>query len=196
MIVIGASLGGLQALQTILRGLPPTFPWPAAVVLHRDKEPDSSLCELLQRSSALPVVEVLDKQPIQPGTIYLAPADYHLLVEPGHFCLSTDDPVCCARPSIDVLFESAADVYGPSLIGVVLTGGSRDGAGGAARIQREGGIVLVQDPATAQNAVMPAAAIDATKTSFVLPLSQLGGRLIQLAQSKLPLHFPSPKSNS
>src|SRR5690242_20460327 len=144
MIVIGASRGGLKAVQTLLGGLPGVFPLPLAVVLHRHKEADEWLQPALQKYSALPVTEVSDKETIQPGHVYIAPVDYHLLVEPTYFSLSTDDPVLYARPSIDVLFESASDIFRQMVIGVILTGASEDGARGAAQIQQRGGTVIVQ----------------------------------------------------
>ena len=119
LIAIGTSWGGLNALEIMLSGLPKNFPLPIVVVQHRHKSSDRTLSDLLNNHSNLPVVEVEDKDAIAPGYVYLAPANYHLLVEPGIFSLSTDDPVCYARPSIDVLFESAADAYGASVIGVI-----------------------------------------------------------------------------
>jgi two-component system chemotaxis response regulator CheB len=127
----------------------------------------------LQSHCALPVAEVNDKDRIIAGRVYLAPADYHLLVDVGHFALSTDARVCYARPSIDVLFESAADVYRDRVIGVILTGASSDGALGAARIKKLGGRVVAQDPATAESPVMPRAAINAGVVSEVLLLSDM-----------------------
>ncbi len=180
MIVIGASRGGLKAVQTLLEGLPANFPLPLAMVLHRQKEADDLLQPALQKHSLLPVSEVLDKEIIQPGHVYIAPADYHLLVEKTYFSLSTDEPVLYARPSIDVLFESAADVFGESVIGVVLTGASQDGAHGAVQIQRRGGTVIVQDPTTAESSIMPAAALSATKTLYVKPLEKIAPLLLQI----------------
>ena len=186
MIVIGASRGGLNAVQTLLKGLPDTFPLPLAVVLHRHKETDDLLQPSLQKYCALPVTEVTDKELIQPGHVYTAPADYHLLVEPPHFSLSVDEPVLYARPSIDVLFESAADAFGKAIIGVILTGASQDGAHGAAQIQKRGGTVIVQEPATAESPTMPFAALAATQTRFVLPLDQIAATLIQISRNQQP----------
>ena len=180
MIVVGGSLGGFSAVQSILSLLPPQFQTPMAVVLHRNREPGSLLQEGLQRRCALPVVEVEDKEPIAPGRIYLGPPDYHLLVERTHFALSADEPVNYARPSIDVLFESAADAFGAAVIGVVLTGASHDGARGAARIQNRGGVVIVQDPARAERPEMPAAALAATRACQVQALDQIASTLLRL----------------
>jgi two-component system chemotaxis response regulator CheB len=182
MIVLGASSGGFKALQSILRALPKTFPLPLGVVLHRHKESDNLLEISLQRECALPVMEVVDKVAIQAGRVYVAPPDYHLLAEATHFSLSTDELVQYARPSIDVLFESAAQVFGKNVIGVVLTGASQDGARGAAEIVKHGGKVIVQDPATAECPTMPGAALASTRTSFVLPLDQIAAALIRTTE--------------
>lgn len=174
LIVIGASLGGMRALQAIFCKLPAGFQIPVAVVLHRGVSSEESWCAVLQPYSAFPIEEAYDKQLISVGHIYVAPANYHLLIEPGHFALSTEAPVHSARPSIDVLFESAADSYGSAVIGVILTGGSEDGAQGLAAIKQHGGIAVVQDPATAEGHVMPAAAIAATAVDHILPLQDIG----------------------
>jgi two-component system chemotaxis response regulator CheB len=181
IVVIGASLGGFDAVRTLFRGLPSDFPLPVILVQHRMSDPDGLLVELLCEQSALPICEPEDKDPIVPGRVYLAPSDYHLLVERGFFALSTDDPVCHARPSIDVLFESAADSYGASSIAVVLTGSNRDGAQGARSVKRAGGKVLVQDPKTAMSPVAPEAAIACTVVDLVLPLEEIALRLTELA---------------
>lgn len=184
MIVIGASLGGMRALRRLLTSLPPSFPMPIGVVLHRYKESNGELVEILEQNLPLPLHEVLDKEPIRPGHVYVAPADYHLLVEPAHFCLSVDEPVQYARPSIDVLFESAADAFGPMVIGVILTGANQDGSRGAVSIQKRGGLVIVQDPATAESPFMPQAAMEATGTRYVFPIQEIGSFLVKLASQK------------
>ena len=175
--MIGTSLGGLAALKAVLGGLAADFAVPIAVVQHRHRESDQILGEVLRQSLRLPLTEVEDKDTIEPGHVYLAPPDYHLLVELGHFALSTDEPVLYARPSIDVLFEAAADTYGEHTIGVVLTGANYDGAKGLARIQAAGGRAIVQDPNTAEGRVMPAAAIAAVPQAVVLPLSAIAAYL-------------------
>jgi two-component system chemotaxis response regulator CheB len=180
LIVVGASLGGLHALEALFTGLPGTFVVPLAVVQHRHRDSDDTLRTVLQRSSALPICEVEDKQMIVSGTIYLAPADYHLLVEYGSFALSTEAPVLHARPSIDVLFESAADAYGSRLIGIILTGASADGAEGLAAIKTRGGCTVVQDPATAECSVMPEAALTHTTVDYIVPLGAIPPLLTQL----------------
>ena len=178
IVVIGTSLGGFSALKLLLGKLPPEFPVPIAIVQHRHKESHTTLAGYLQPKVALPIQEVEDKDEILPGRIYLAPADYHLLVEPGYFTLSTDEPVCYARPSIDVLFESAADVFGDRVLAIVLTGANQDGAQGAAVIKARGGRVIVQDPTTAESAVMPKAVIAATPVDAIVPLESIGSTLL------------------
>lgn len=183
LVVVGTSLGGISALPVLLSGLPGEFPLPVVVVQHRGNTADDGLVRLLGAGSALPVSEPDDKQPLDAGHIYLAPADYHVLVEPGRLALSTEAPVNHARPSIDVLFESAADAYGGGVVGVVLTGANQDGAKGCARIKERGGVVLVQDPAGAESGVMLAAAIAACAVDKILPLSELPRFLSSLCQA-------------
>jgi two-component system chemotaxis response regulator CheB len=189
IIVIGGSLGGTRVLYIVLRALPPDFPHPVAITLHRsrDNQPEEGgLTELLQRASVLPVTEPLDKEPILAGHVYVAPADYHLMVERSGFCLSIDEPVQFARPSIDVLFESAADAFDREAVAVVLTGANQDGARGAACIRDRGGLVIAQDPATAEAAAMPQAAIDATGTSHIYAPREIGRFLARLATQVPP----------
>ncbi|HEY9624095.1 MAG TPA: chemotaxis protein CheB [Crinalium sp.] len=183
LVVIGSSLGGLRALELILPALPNYLPVAMAIAQHRHPYSNGSLLAFLQRHSALPVLEVEDKQPIETGHIYLAPADYHVLVEKGSFALSTEAPVAYARPSIDVLFETAADAYGKRVIGVILTGASSDGARGLAKIQKHGGFPIVQDPNTAENCLMPNAAIASVSTANVLPLRDIAPFLVHLCSS-------------
>jgi two-component system, chemotaxis family, protein-glutamate methylesterase/glutaminase len=174
LIAIGASWGGLQAVSTLLVGLPKDVD--AAIVVAQHRGPTSSrgvLEELLQRHADRPVSEPHDKDPIERRHVYVAPADYHLLVEEGRFALSTDSRVHYARPSIDVLFESVAEVYRERAIGIVLTGANEDGAAGLAAIKERGGVAIVQDPATAERRTMPDAALAATGADAVLPLSEI-----------------------
>lgn len=173
LVVIGTSLGGLSALEILLGGLPREFPLPIAVVQHRGIESDDTLMLLLQVHSALAVLEPDDKDPIERGRVYIAPAGYHLLVDRGSFALSTDAKVCYARPSIDVLFESAAESYKERVIGIVLTGASRDGSEGLARIKERGGLAVVQDPKGAEAPTMPEAAIARVKVDRILPLPEI-----------------------
>jgi two-component system chemotaxis response regulator CheB len=183
LVTIGTSLGGLNALIEVLRALPPSLPVPIVVVQHRGANADGGLAELLQGHTSLTVEEAEDKQALHSGTVYLAPPDYHLLIEePGLLALSTDAPVRSARPSIDVLFETAAHAYGPTVVGVLLTGASADGAEGLAAIKARGGRAIVQDPATAECGTMPRAGISATAVDYVLPLGAIGGHLISLVE--------------
>ena len=183
LVIVGASLGGFDALKTVLNGLPAGLPAPVVVVQHQGTS-SGELGELLQRYAALPVCEAEDKESISPGRVYLAPAGYHLLVEPGSFALSTDAPVLYARPSIDVTFETAADAYGPGVVGVVLTGAGRDGAAGLAQVKRRGGRAIVQDPATAHRADMPAAALASVNVDWVLPLAEIAPKILALCRAE------------
>ena len=182
IVVIGTSLGGLDALSCLLAGLPKNFPCAVVVAQHRHKDPNNALCSILQQYSPLPLTEAEDKQEIQPRRVYLAPADYHLLVEAGHFALSTEAPVTHARPSIDVLFESAADAYGDRVIGVILTGASRDGVWGLLKIKAHGGLAIVQDPETAESRIMPEAAIASVEVDWILQIHDIAPCLIKLCQ--------------
>jgi two-component system, chemotaxis family, protein-glutamate methylesterase/glutaminase len=176
LIVVGASWGGLHAVGRLLETLPPELDVPLAIAQHRAPEGrQTNLSSLLQTSPHRPVRDVEDKEPIERGVVYLAPPDYHLLVEPGHFALSTDARVNFARPSIDVLFETAADAYGPAAVGIILTGANEDGAAGLARLKEAGGVAIVQDPKTAERARMPEAALEATPAAdVILPLDEIG----------------------
>jgi two-component system chemotaxis response regulator CheB len=180
IVVVGTSMGGLQALETVLQGLPATFPLPVAVVQHRSARSGGGLTVILQRYSQLRVQEPNDKQEIRVGHVYIAPPDYHLLVEPGTLALSTEGPVRHARPSIDVLFETASDAYGAGVIGVVLTGASADGSRGATLIQERGGFIVVQEPESAESALMPRSAIAATHSDCILPLAEIAPFLVSL----------------
>ena len=161
LVVVGASLGGLLAIQEILRALPDRTSIPIAIAQHRHRDSGPGLAEVLQQSTSVPIADAEDSEPIRPGRIYLAPPNYHLLVEKSCFRLSTEGPVHYARPTIDVLFESAADSFGPRLVGIVLTGANADGAAGTTRIREKSGRVFAQDPATAEVPAMPKAAIEA-----------------------------------
>ena len=175
LIAIGASWGGLRAVSEILSALPGDLDAAVVVAQHRGADTlDGGLAGILGMRTTLSVRDVDDKEPIEPGNVYLAPPDYHLLVEDGYFALSTDAPVRYARPSIDVLFESAADAYGDRAIGVILTGSNDDGAAGLARIKARGGVAIVQDPEHAERREMPHAAIAATVADAILPLEEIG----------------------
>lgn len=180
LVVVGTSWGGLAALRTLVAGLPETFSMAVVLIQHRHKDSDHLLRVLLQERSALEVCEVEDKMPLEHGRIYVAPPDYHTLVEPGHFSLSTEAPVRYSRPSIDVTFSSAADSYGHRTVGIVLTGANADGAFGLRQISDRGGMAIIQDPSTAESPTMPAAAVKAVPRARVMPLPELVAYLCDL----------------
>jgi two-component system chemotaxis response regulator CheB len=184
VVVVGTSTGGLKALQTLLSGLPPEFSLPVVIAQHRGKDVESGLCEYLDESSSLPVIEPDDKEPLLGGHAYLAPRDYHLLIENRSFALSTAQSVRFARPSIDVLFESAADAFQTRAIGVILTGANSDGARGLATIKSRGGVTIVEDPASAAARELPDAAIAQSTPDWILPLDQIAPCLVTLSESQ------------
>src|SRR5262245_46455679 len=179
-VAVGTSLGGFQALQIVLGGLPKDFPLPVGVVQHRRYDDCEELAPMLGNYTELTVSEIEDKDSMQAGRVYICPANYHLLVEREHFGLSTDPPVLHARPSIDVFFESAAQAFGDGAIGVLLTGMSKDGAAGLKRIKEHGGYVVVQDPSAAEGHIMPEAAIASVCVDRVLPLHEIAPFLVEL----------------
>lgn len=181
LVVIGASTGGLQAVRTVLSMLPATFRLPIAVVQHRQPVASDALEFVWQQACALPVREAVDKQPIEPGRVYLAPVGYHLLIDGDHFALSTEDPILFAQPSIDVLFETAAESFGARVIGVILTGSNDDGADGLAAIRRREGMAIVESPAKAYAGTMPEAAKRATHDAVELALEEIGPYLLELS---------------
>jgi len=174
LICVGASWGGLDAVGRFLADLSDDVELPIVIAQHRHPaSAGNGLADLLHLRSKRPVQDVDDKTPIEYGKVYIAPPDYHLLIEKGSFALSVDERVQYARPSIDVLFESAAYTYGPAVIGIILTGANEDGAAGLAAIKERGGVALVQDPDGAQRRTMPDAAIAATVADAILPLEEL-----------------------
>jgi two-component system, chemotaxis family, protein-glutamate methylesterase/glutaminase len=177
IVVVGASWGGLAALSRLIGDLPGDFEVPIAVVQHRSRNADNLLASLLQEVSPLRVVDVEDKEPLAGRTVYIAPANYHLLVEKGYFSLTTDPLVRFSRPSIDVTFISAADTYEGATIGVVLTGANDDGARGLRRIVDRGGRAVIQDPASAESPVMPLAAQRTVPEADVVPLAGIAEQL-------------------
>ena len=173
-IAIGASAGGVEALSVLLPRLPNNLPVSLFIVLHLPRDRPSHLVDIFSHRCELPVKEAEDKELIKPGVVYFAPPGYHLLLDEGpQFALSIDELVNFSRPSIDVLFESAADVYREHLAGVILTGGNADGALGLAAIHRFGGLTIVQQPATAQNSMMPMAALEKSPVDFQLSLEEI-----------------------
>ncbi|HFK2920339.1 TPA: chemotaxis protein CheB [Stenotrophomonas maltophilia] len=178
LLVIGASAGGVAALQSVLGALPATFPAPVLAVLHLPRDRSSRIAEVLAPYCALPVREAEDKQPLQPGTVTFAPPDYHLLVEDAaSVALSVDAPVLYSRPAIDPLFESAAAVFGPQVLALLLTGASSDGSEGVAAVRAAGGHAWLQCPEEAEASMMPASALQHAGADAVLPLEQMCRRL-------------------
>jgi len=183
--VIGGSAGAFEALSVLLPSLPADYPLPVLVVVHIPRDRPSALAELFRAKCRVQVTEAEDKEPVRPGVVYFAPPDYHLLVEAdGRLSLSSEEPVMFSRPSIDVLFESAADAYGERLVGIVLTGANSDGAKGLRMIGDAGGTALVQDPATAQAAAMPLAALYACPGARALSLAEIAEFLQKVPVTK------------
>jgi two-component system chemotaxis response regulator CheB len=181
LVVMGTSTGGLHALTRLLSDLPANFPLPIAIVQHRSRDSDERLSLILGGASLIPVYEAEDKQPLQSPGVYLGPPDYHLLVEVESVALSTEEPGAYSRPSIDVLFESAAYSRGDRVIGVLLTGANQDGTRGLQRIKERGGYVIVQNPDSAESAFMPKHAVKNLRPDRVLHLEQIAAELISRA---------------
>ena len=183
-VVIGTSAGGVDALTRILPSLPKTTPVPILIVVHMPRERPSLLTEIFRHKCAMRVDEAVDKADIKPGRIYFAPPDYHMLVDRGpQIALSVDDVIQFSRPSIDVLFESAADVYGTHLLGVLLTGGNEDGASGLAYIASRGGTTVLQDPAEAAASAMPEGALKLMTPTHVMRLDEIAALLMTIANT-------------
>jgi len=181
LIVMGGSSGGIEAILGIIEQLPPDFAIPIVIVMHQTRNSKSSLAEVIQSRTRLKVREPENKEKIQPKHIYVAPPNYHLMMEQGGtFSYSYSELVNYSRPSIDVLFESAADAYGKKLIGVLLTGSNADGANGIKMISERGGLTIVQNPKTAESPVMPQAAISATQVDHILDLINIPNTLIKM----------------
>ena len=181
-VAVGVSMGGVEALRILLSGLPADFPLPLLIVHHISAAPGSNLATILNEHSALLVKEADTDEAVTPGTAYLAPPNYHLLVERDEtLALSVDPPVNFARPSVDVLFSSAADAFGSGLIGVILTGAGADGSQGLKMVKERGGLAIVQDPAEAEANGMPRSALAAVQADYVLPLRGIGPLLCRLA---------------
>lgn len=182
-IAIGASAGGITALLKLLKYLPTDFPLPIVVVLHLPKTRDSKLAEVFQYHLAMKVRQPLDKEWIKPGTVYFAPSGYHLSIEKNFsFSLSCEEPECFARPSIDVLMQSAADAYGATLAGIILTGANHDGAAGLASISTAGGLSIVQNPQEAETPMMPQSAINLCQPKLILSLDEIHRLLLSLGE--------------
>ncbi len=188
-VVIGGSAGSWEPIAGLLSGLPGKYPLPLIIVLHVHPEQSEYFAAHFSRHCALPTGHAWDKAPIRPGEVTFAPPGYHLLVEwDKTFSLSADEKVCFSRPSIDVLFESAASVYGPGLVAVLLSGASHDGTAGMLRVRELGGMNVLQDPKTAQHPMMPLSALEKVSPDLVLSLDAIGALLERLPF--LPLKSP------
>ena len=184
-VVIGVSAGGLRALSGILKGLPGNYPLPLIVIQHRSKDERTLLEEVLQAKCVISIKQADEKERIEGGKVYFAPPDYHLLVEKDHsFSLTCDDPVNFSRPSIDLLFETASEVYKEKLVGVILTGANHDGAEGIRAVKEHGGLTIAQDPATSHFPDMPQAAIDTGSVQHILNAAAIKDLLLDLAKNR------------
>jgi two-component system, chemotaxis family, protein-glutamate methylesterase/glutaminase len=189
-VVIGASAGGVEALTVLLPALSPGLRPPVFIVLHLPRNRPSVLAEIFAKKCAVPVREAEDKEMVAPGTVYFAPNDYHLLVDQGpQLALSADDPVHHSRPSVDVLFESATDIYHDRLLGIILTGANEDGASGLAAVHDSGGVTIVQRPDTARAPHMALSALKLRPADRVLTLTEIAGVLQTLDASPTPMRM-------
>ena len=184
-IVIGVSLGGMKAMKIMFSHLPNGFKTPIIIVQHISAHSDSQWIQLLNETYTIDIKEADEKEKIENGKVYFAPPNYHLLIEKNKtFSLTIDERVNYARPSIDVLFESAAEAYKNKVIGIILTGSNSDGTNGIKRIQKCGGLAIVQDPKTAEAAYMPISAISAIQPDYILSLEDIIKLLIKLDKQK------------
>jgi two-component system chemotaxis response regulator CheB len=191
LVVIAASVGGVQALGTLLSALPPDFPVPVAIVLHRTTQLPNLLADVLGRRTRLPVKMVEQLEPLRPGTVYLAPPDLHLTVRPGGTaCLTDGRKIRFVRSSANPLFESAAESLGGQVLAVVLTGFGRDGTDGVQAVRARGGTVIAQDRATSEQYGMPQSAIATGCVSHVLPLREIGPALAELVRGRMSADQP------
>ncbi|MDM8568568.1 chemotaxis protein CheB [Thiotrichales bacterium HSG1] len=185
-VVIGSSAGGIKALTSVLSALPSDFPLPIIIVQHLHPQSDSYLAKILESKSELRVKQADEKEVITNGMVYIAPPNYHLLIEDDKsFSLSIEGPVNFARPSVDVLFETAIYGYRDKIIAIILTGANHDGGVGVKKIKQNGGYIIVQTPESAEADAMPKAAIAATNVDKVLPLEQIGPFLLQLVNNSV-----------
>jgi two-component system chemotaxis response regulator CheB len=195
MVVIGASAGGVEALTRVVGGLAPDFSASVFVVLHMPPEAPSALAQILDRAGPLPVTQAEHHARIKPGHIYVAPPNRHLVLHRGHMGLEAGPRENNARPSVDVLFQSAARSHGPRVVGIVLSGTLRDGALGLAAVKMRGGVTIVQDPDEALFAGMPQSALSTTEIDFCLPVADIPVRLHELTERTID-HAPMPPGNS
>ncbi|MDB5283378.1 MAG: CheB methylesterase [Bacteroidota bacterium] len=186
VIVIGSSAGGFLALSALLEKLPADYPLPIIVVQHRSKDPNALFEEILQHKCRIRIKQADEKEKIVGATVYVAPPDYHLLIErDGSFSLSLEDPVKFSRPSIDILFETAAEVFRDKLIGIILTGANSDGTNGICAIKRHGGLTIAEDPEEAKYPAMPLSAIESGAVEMVLTLNKMSDFLLSELNNKI-----------
>jgi two-component system chemotaxis response regulator CheB len=187
-VVIGASAGGIEALTVLLPALMAGLRPPVFVVVHLPRDRPSALAEIFARKCAVPVREAEDKEPVAAGTVYFAPTNYHLLLDQGpQLALSADAPVNLSRPSVDVLFESAADLYKTRLLGIILTGANDDGASGLAAVHDAGGVTVVQRPDTARAPMMALSALKLRPADGVMTLNEIAAMLRTLDADPLTM---------
>ena len=184
IVVIGTSAGGIEALRELTPDLPPGFPAPICIVLHMAPQSPGLVPDILSRVARVPVIHPRDRQRLEAGTIYVAPPDRHLIVEPGCLRLTTEPPENCFRPAIDPLFRSAAQIYGPAAIGVILTGNLGDGTAGLRALKQLGGVAIVQDEKDARFPAMPADAARHVPIDYCIPLNELAGLLGRLVSCR------------
>ena len=185
IVCVGASAGGIEALRTLVAGLPADFGASILVVLHTSPESPGILGNILDRAGALAAANAVDGERIQPGRIYVAPSDHHLLVEPGRLRLTRGPKENRFRPAIDPLFRSAASVYGPMAVGVILSGNLDDGSAGLRAIKQLGGAAIVQDPEEALFPSMPRSALEHVRVDYCLPVAEIASVLTRLASARV-----------
>jgi len=193
IVTIGASVGGVEALSTVISKLPADFSGSVLTVMHTAPQGPGLLPQILGNGARLPVQHAAPGQKPAPGNVYVAPPDHHLLVEPGALNLSRGPKVNRSRPSVDLLFQSAAETYGPRVIGIILTGSLSDGAAGLERIKERGGTTIVQDPEEAFCAEMPLSALRKTKVDYTVPLAEISPLLSRLTTSAMEQHADEPR---
>jgi two-component system, chemotaxis family, protein-glutamate methylesterase/glutaminase len=187
LLVVGGSAGSLQVVLSLLAAIGDDFPMPVLIVLHRNGGFESSLEDLFSTRTNLAIKEVEEKELLRTGTVYLCPADYHVLLEKDYsFSLDYSERIHYSRPSIDVTFRSAADIFGPGLICLLLSGGNADGAEGMQYVKEKGGLTIVQDPATADVPYMPQQAISRMNVDFIIPMDEIPGFVRQLGRGATP----------
>jgi len=183
LLAIGGSAGSLQVVLSLLAAIDGGFPMPVLIILHRNGVFESSLEDLFATRTTMPIKEVEEKETLRNGVVYICPADYHVLLEKDHsLSLDYSERIHFSRPSIDVTFRSAADVYGPGLICLLLSGGNADGVEGMQYAQERGGLTIVQDPATAEVPYMPQQAVTRMKPDFIIGADQIPAFVRSLGQ--------------